>query len=171
MQVIKTPGKIVNNINWDEAEYCVLLYAYLRLAGYPAKVISIIALNPYQKYAIDTELEDWLQLEPSHKDIKKPSSISSLENNRSHRNDIVIISTAGIQPNVPFLSRYARRGLLVLSAAGDDLQIVAGESFPSVKSDKREARRIQNLDQLKGLVDSLLCSKRPRKQSRKTHNE
>ncbi|KAM3162461.1 Pre-mRNA-splicing factor [Lachancea thermotolerans] len=171
VQVIKTPGKIVNNINWDEAEYCVLLYAYLRLAGYPAKVISIIALNPYQKYAIDTELEDWLQLEPSHKDIKKPSSISSLENNRSHRNDIVIISTAGIQPNVPFLSRYARRGLLVLSAAGDDLQIVAGESFPSVKSDKREARRIQNLDQLKGLVDSLLCSKGPRKQSRKTHNE
>ncbi|CUS23503.1 LAQU0S10e01926g1_1 [Lachancea quebecensis] len=163
VQFIKTPGEAVNNVNWDEAEYCVLLYAYLRLTGYPAQSISILALNPYQKYAVDTELDDWLESKPSHKSIRRPNCVNSLERNRSHRNEIVIVSTAGIQPNAAFLSRYARKGMLVLGINGGDLQVAANERFPSVKSGERKVSQVQDIEQLKSLVSNLLVSKRPQR--------
>lgn len=43
--------EVANNI--DEAEYCILLYQYMRLLGYPSDKIGIIVRSPYQKVLVE----------------------------------------------------------------------------------------------------------------------
>ncbi|SCV01800.1 LAME_0G18602g1_1 [Lachancea meyersii CBS 8951] len=159
-QVIKAPGEITtNNVNWDEAEHCVLIYAYLRSIGYPADSISIIALSPYQKRAIESELRDLLQ----HSEFKKlstPKCINVFYQNYSHRNKLVIISTSGIPFNAGDLSRTAKQALLILSSSTDDFfQIVTNEKYPNVKPhEHRKVVEITNPKKLKAQIKVILKS-------------
>ncbi|SCU98468.1 LAFA_0G18118g1_1 [Lachancea sp. 'fantastica'] len=166
LQIIGISGEIArNNVCWDEAEYCVLLYAYLRTIGYPAQSISIITLSPYQKSAVEIELQNLLQ-SPGFKKLSKPKCINVMYQNYSHRNQVVIITTSGIPFNVHDLSRTAKDSLLILTSRTikDHLQIVDGEKFPITKpKDKRQVMEIKSLENLKSKIKALQKAQRPEK--------
>lgn len=47
VQLVKVPGSSTK-VNLEEAEFCVALYQYFRLLGYPRAVVSILVSSPYQ---------------------------------------------------------------------------------------------------------------------------
>ncbi|SCU82081.1 LANO_0B05050g1_1 [Lachancea nothofagi CBS 11611] len=157
LQLIKSPGEVLKNVNWDEAEYCVFLYAYLRLVGYPWHSISIVTLSMYQKHAVETEFQNWQQ-NPLTKNLLKPKFINSLDRNFSHRNEIIIVSTAGSVPNVSYLSRLAKRGLLILTChSSESLQVTKAERYPNVNArELRNMQEILGLKELKSMTNKLL---------------
>ncbi|SCU91775.1 LADA_0F11958g1_1 [Lachancea dasiensis] len=154
-QVVKSPGIGIgpNGVNWDEAEYCVFLYFLLRKMGYPSNLISILTISPYQKHAVDTELQSCLQ-SSSLKSLAAPGSIGSLDQNLSHRNDIIIVSTSGLSYDTRFLSRIAKRALLILDHnATSPLAIVSNEKYPNTgPRDQHNMETIHDLNHLKASV-------------------
>ncbi|CEP62340.1 uncharacterized protein LALA0_S05e03444g [Lachancea lanzarotensis] len=158
-QLIGIPGEIArNNVCWEEAEYCVFLYAYLRLIGYPAHSISIITLSPYQKSAVEIELQNLLQ-SSGIKKLSRPKCVNVMYQTYSHRNKVVIVATSGLPFDVSGISRMAKDGLLVLTSGKSikgRLKIVVGEKYPNVKSmDQREVIEISNLGKLQSRIKGI----------------
>lgn len=165
VQVIQSPSQVLsNNVNTEEAEYCVLLYAYMRLLGYPSESITILTTSDYQSYAIETELQYWLLEANQDKSdnqlnsfsFGKPHSVATLEKNCANRNDYIIVSTAGKPLDLRMLSRYAKKGLFVLNNEGSFLKIALHELYPdSNPLEKREYAEIVNLAHLESYIKEM----------------
>lgn len=162
VQIIKSPGNVGEMVNDEEAEYCVLLFAYLRLIGYPPKSISILTMSPYQSHVIDSELDYWLgdgsvKINQSIQ-FGRPKCITTMEKNCSNRNDIVIISTSGSQPNMAYFSRFSKQGLFVFSESGEKLKLASNESCNSMVPKARQFREIIDLDNMENYVRTMAKS-------------
>lgn len=140
--------------NLGEAEYAVALYQYMRLLGYPAKSISILAAYAGQRALIRDVLEHRCK---ANKLFGLPKTVTTIDKYQGEQNDYVILSltrtkTVGYLRDVRRLTvalSRARLGLYILGRrslfqdlpgldvamrpgnADGHLEIVTGEMFPS----------------------------------------
>ena len=159
--------------NLGEAEYAVALYQYMRLLGYPASSISILAAYAGQRALIRDVLEHRCR---GNRLFGLPRAVSTIDKYQGEQNDYVILSltrtkTPGYLRDVRRLTvalSRARLGLYILGrrALFDDLpgldvamakgnkdgclEVVTGEIFPAERAvgDKVDATEITGLEHL-----------------------
>jgi len=109
--------------NLGEAEYCVALFMYMRLLGYPASSISILTTYNGQKHLIRDVIEKRCAENPF---IGKPDKITTVDRYQGQQNDYIILSlvrtkTVGhlrdVRRLIVAMSR-ARLGLYVFARVG-----------------------------------------------------
>ncbi|KAI1613547.1 P-loop containing nucleoside triphosphate hydrolase protein [Exophiala viscosa] len=144
--------------NLGEAEYTVALYQYMRLLGYPARSISILATYAGQRALIRDVLEHRCK---NHKLFGLPRIVTTVDKYQGEQNDYVIVSmtrtkAVGYLRDVRRLTvglSRARLGLYILGRRElfescfemkpamdlllqrpDKLMITTGEMFPAQRS-------------------------------------
>jgi len=75
--------------NLGEAEYCVALFMYLRLTGYPAEKISILTTYNGQKALIRDVVRQRCAWNPL---FGEPSKITTVDKFQGQQNDIILVS-------------------------------------------------------------------------------
>ena len=75
--------------NLGEAEYCVALFMYMRLLGYPAEGISILTTYNGQKHLLADVIEKRCAANPL---IGRPHKISTVDKYQGQQNDYIILS-------------------------------------------------------------------------------
>ncbi|KAK4939122.1 hypothetical protein LTR10_020516 [Elasticomyces elasticus] len=144
--------------NLGEAEYTVALYQYMRLLGYPARSISILATYAGQRALIRDVLEHRCK---NHKLFGLPRIVTTVDKYQGEQNDYVIVSmtrtkSVGYLRDVRRLTvglSRARLGLYILGRRElfeacfemkpamdlllqrpDKLMITTGEMFPAQRA-------------------------------------
>ncbi|KIV77753.1 hypothetical protein PV11_09534 [Exophiala sideris] len=144
--------------NLGEAEYAVALYQYMRLLGYPARSISILATYAGQRALIRDVLEHRCK---NHKLFGLPRIVTTVDKYQGEQNDYVIVSmtrtkSVGYLRDVRRLTvglSRARLGLYILGRRElfescfemkpamdlllqrpDKLMITTGEMFPAQRA-------------------------------------
>jgi intron-binding protein aquarius len=144
--------------NLGEAEYAVALYQYMRLLGYPARSISILATYAGQRALIRDVLEHRCK---NHKLFGLPRIVTTVDKYQGEQNDYVIVSmtrtrSVGYLRDVRRLTvglSRARLGLYILGRRElfescfemkpamdlllqrpDKLTITTGEMFPAQRA-------------------------------------
>ncbi len=160
--------------NRGEAEYAVALYQYMRLLGYPARSISILATYAGQKALIRDVLEHRCKL---NKLFGLPRIVTTVDKYQGEQNDYVILSltrTKGVgylrdvRRLTVALSR-ARLGLYILGRRElfetcyemkpamerlgqrpDKLTVTTGEMFPCTRGleDEAEGTEMEGVEHL-----------------------
>ncbi|KAK5280814.1 hypothetical protein LTR40_005813 [Exophiala xenobiotica] len=105
--------------NLGEAEYAVALYQYMRLLGYPARSISILATYAGQRALIRDVLEHRCK---SNKFFGSPRVVTTVDKYQGEQNDYVIVSMTRTR-SVGYL-RDIRRLTVALSRARLGLYIL-----------------------------------------------
>lgn len=110
--------------NLGEAEYAVGLYQYLRLLGYPAKGITILAAYAGQKALIeDVVRQRCTGASNRQNDIfGLPGHIATIDQYQGKENDIVIVSL--VRTRAPGYLRDLRRMTVALSRARQGLYVL-----------------------------------------------
>lgn len=153
--------------NLGEAEYVVAVYQYMRLLGYPALKISIITSYNGQKNLI----RDVLAQRCNNAIFGYPAAVTTIDKYQGQQNDYILLSLVrsesvghirDVRRLVVALSR-ARLGLYVfcrkslfencyelspafsqLSKRPTQLQLVAGEGFPTARETPECGKAIGN---------------------------
>lgn len=106
--------------NLAEAEYCVALFMYMRMIGYPGEKITILSTYNGQKHLIRDVLRKRCAKNPI---IGQPKKITTVDKYQGQQNDYVILSLVRTK-NVGHL-RDVRRLIVAVSRARLGLYIFA----------------------------------------------
>lgn len=98
--------------NEGEAEYVVAFFAYLRLCGYPADVITILSAYKSQRDCIQAKLKERCKKNPL---FGMPKKVTTIDKYQGQQNEIVILSLVRTR-SVGYL-RDVRRLLVGVSRA------------------------------------------------------
>lgn len=98
--------------NLGEAEYCVALFMYMRLMGYPADKISILSTYRGQKHLIRDIVQSRCAWNPK---FGTPAKISTVDKFQGQQNDYIIISM--VRTKTVGHIRDVRRLIVALSRA------------------------------------------------------
>lgn len=104
--------------NLGEAEYCVALFMYMRLLGYPAKKISILSTYNGQKSLIRDVVRQRCAWNPL---FGEPNKVTTVDRFQGQQNDFIIVSLVRTN-HVGFL-RDVRRLIVMVSRAKVGLYI------------------------------------------------
>jgi intron-binding protein aquarius len=130
--------------NLGEAEYCVALFQYLRLLGYPAEKISILTTYNGQMHLI----RDVVQQRCAHNPMfGQPGKVATVDKFQGQQNDIIILSL--VRTKTVGHLRDVRRLIVAVSRARLGLYIFGRVSL------------FENCFELKPVFDQLL--KKPTK--------
>eukprot|EP00795_Rhopilema_esculentum_P003100 gene3100-1391_t len=110
--------------NLAEAEYCVALFMYMRLLGYPASKISILTTYNGQKHLIRDVIKQRCGDNPL---IGKPHKVTTVDRYQGQQNDYVIISL--VRTRAVGHLRDVRRLIVAMSRARLGLYIFARVSL------------------------------------------
>lgn len=163
--VISCSGQIEN------AEYCVLLFQYMRLLKYPAHRITILVSTPRHQ-AIVKEILHNLCGEKVARDGDDfqygwPAGVELNGDNRVRVNDYAIISLFDelnedmekavefSDPNVAKLMYMGRFGNYIVSPVGSSLMIQPGETFESVERKDVETNLIASKADMQSYIAEL----------------
>jgi len=113
---IQTTPQIYQNLG--EAEYCVALFMYMRLLGYPANKISILSTYNGQKSLIRDVIRQRCAWNPL---FGEPSKVTTVDRFQGQQNEFVIVSLVRTN-HVGFL-RDVRRLIVMVSRAKVGLYI------------------------------------------------
>ena len=157
--------------NLGEAEYAVALFQYMRLLGYPAHSISILAMYAGQRALIKDVLDHRCK---GNKLFSMPKHVSTVDKYQGEQNDYVILSMTRTR-NIGYLRDVrrltvalsrARLGLYVLgrkrlfdeqcpeiepamkffSQRPEKLMIVTGEMHPTSRSIGEDVETVAEMD-------------------------
>ncbi|OAF67546.1 hypothetical protein A3Q56_04718, partial [Intoshia linei] len=119
--------------NLGEAEYCVALYMYMRLKGYPAEKISILSTYNGQKCLINDIinsrcLKSIAKVLPNgeHEYIGRPAVVSTVDRYQGQQNDYIILSL--VKTKYVGHLRDVRRLIVAMSRARLGLYVLANVS-------------------------------------------
>ncbi|KAF4694668.1 hypothetical protein FOZ62_007784, partial [Perkinsus olseni] len=104
--------------NLGEAEYCVAMFMYMRLLGYPADKITILATYNGQKHLIRDVIKSRCSWNPL---FGQPKTITTVDRYQGQQNDYVIVSL--VRTNHVGHIRDIRRLTVALSRARFGLYI------------------------------------------------
>eukprot|EP00656_Telonema_subtile_P003682 TRINITY_DN11672_c0_g1_i4.p1 TRINITY_DN11672_c0_g1~~TRINITY_DN11672_c0_g1_i4.p1 ORF type:complete len:309 (-),score=70.42 TRINITY_DN11672_c0_g1_i4:140-1066(-) len=110
--------------NLGEAEYCVALFMYMRLLGYPAEKISILSTYRGQKHLIRDVVQSRCSWNPV---FGTPGKISTVDKYQGQQNDYVIISM--VKTKAVGHIRDVRRLVVALSRARLGIYVVGRRSL------------------------------------------
>jgi len=110
--------------NLGEAEYCVALFMYMRLMGYPAEKISILATYRGQKHLIRDIIQSRCAWNPK---FGSPNKVSTVDKFQGQQNDFVIISM--VRTKTVGHIRDVRRLVVALSRARLGLYVFGRKSL------------------------------------------
>jgi len=106
--------------NLAEAEYCVALFMYMRLMGYPASKISILTTYNGQKHLIRDVIQQRCGENPL---IGQPHKVTTVDRYQGQQNDYIIISL--VRTRAVGHLRDVRRLVVAMSRARLGLYIFA----------------------------------------------
>lgn len=162
-QIIPVDMESNESVSVNEAEYSVALYQYMRLLGYPAHKISIIAMTAYQKVLI----EEILSIKCGHSESSDSSRFkfgwpTVGTDDCCNANAYLIVSAFGCKyPKLKCLAS-ATSGLYIVgnytqhSFPKHNLTVVNGEMYNKlVKRDSKHLYEIVGYDHLRQYVDQM----------------
>jgi intron-binding protein aquarius len=133
--------------NLGEAEYAVALYQYMRLLGYPASKISILAAYYGQKVLIEEILHK--RCDSAKRDAAifgRPGCVSTVDQYQGEQNDYVIVSLVR-SGSIGYL-RDGRRITVALSRARLGLYVLGrAELITSCPDIQEFSKRMMGVDQ------------------------
>ncbi|CAK7201249.1 hypothetical protein SEUCBS139899_003952 [Sporothrix eucalyptigena] len=143
--------------NLGEAEYAVALYQYMRLLGYPAEKITILATYAGQRALIRSVLEYRCRKSPI---FGMPKALTTVDKYQGEQNDYIILSLTRTS-RVGYL-RDIRRLTVALSRARLGLYVLGRREIFEACYELREAFQIllQRPDKLALVTGELWPSKR-----------
>ena len=145
--------------NLGEAEYAVALYQYMRLLGYPARSISILATYAGQKALIRDVLEHRCKGNPM---FGQPRTVTTVDKYQGEQNDYIILSMTRTK-SIGYL-RDVRRLTVALSRARLGLYILGRRDlFASSCLELKPALRLFNRrpDKLVLITGEMYPTERP----------
>lgn len=162
-QIIPVDMESNESVSVNEAEYSVALYQYMRLLGYPAHKISIIAMTVYQKVLI----EEILSIKCGHSESSDSSRFKfgwpTIEiDDCCNANAYLIVSAFGRKyPKLKCLAS-STSGLYIVGNYShntfpkQDLTVVNGEMYNKlIKRDSKHLYEIVGYDHLRQYVDQM----------------
>jgi len=110
--------------NLGEAEYCVALFMYMRLLGYPASSISILTTYNGQKHLIRDVIDKRCGENPI---IGRPHKVTTVDRYQGQQNDYIILSL--VRTKTVGHLRDVRRLIVAMSRARLGLYVFARVSL------------------------------------------
>ncbi|OXU23077.1 hypothetical protein TSAR_003253, partial [Trichomalopsis sarcophagae] len=110
--------------NLAEAEYCVAVYMYMRLLGYPADKISILTTYNGQKHLIRDVIKTRCEKNPL---IGSPNKVTTVDKYQGQQNDYILLSL--VKTRAVGHLRDARRLVVAMSRARLGLYVFARVSL------------------------------------------
>lgn len=162
-QIIPVDVESNESVSVNEAEYSVALYQYMRLLGYPAPEISIIAMNAHQKVLIEEVLNAKCGKGESSDSSHFKFGWPTVElDDCCNPNSYLIISSFGRKyPKLQCLNA-ATSGLYIVgnysqnSFPRKNLTVVNGEMYNKlIKRDSKHLYEIVGYDHLRQYVDQM----------------
>lgn len=170
VQHVKVPSS-KQGLNVEEAKYCVALYQYMRLMGYPWDKILIAVKSEHMKYLIEEIL-----LEEKIKRLDRPCDLSTSFSigwpiiqhlKEISPCDYLIVSCHGSPTWREYknVGKVSRKGLYMVGAESDypykirsgELEIIKGELYHSDRTSQQYLK--VDSDQISGYVDELAKDK------------
>lgn len=162
-QIIPVDVESNESVSVNEAEYSVALYQYMRLLGYPARKISIITMNAYQKVLV----EEILSVKCGQRESSDSSHFKfgwptvELDSNCNPNSYLIISSFGRKYPKIHCLNA-ATSGLYIVgnyfhnSFPKKNLTVVNGEMYNKlIKRDSKHLYEIVGYDHLRQYVDQM----------------